>query len=480
MALETSREKRHWLPWEQDPEDCEDPERMVPFEELSPHLFVLDSVEECFYLILQFLIFLGVPDTKKSVLEKPTMGRAEKKSDNERKSNGSDAVFKPLITETLNDTNLFGSHLNFREENNTKFLNFEAVGPSLLKASCEDYYLFLCRVVQQALNVFEHSYRRKLTVLYIKLLGTRYLVRKKCASDKDKLKSFGKELKKQIKNILKSEEFRVCLPVYQEYGKLEEIMEHFDDAENVYTMALSIGTAAGNALDVTNRDFPFILDLYISYIQYEISRETEVCNGKHSNNVIYSLCSLIIDGKFSVANGSPAPGGNILKTKKKLLEMQKLYSRSLALNCGDDPEKDNEEIFAIKIVSFLALLQLLTVGFKPACLVFETSIEQIKDVFEDHVPHKLEDISLPAAKNPKTQYSQGKSKCNQSEKLRILENLYEDYLWLIEVSAKLDHLVRNGRMSRQSLRSVLASAIGVAPENQRFLLLLAQNQVCHF
>ncbi|XP_071552795.1 nuclear exosome regulator NRDE2-like [Panulirus ornatus] len=474
VTLETSRERRHWLPWEQDPEDCEDPERMVPFEELSPHLFVLDSVEECFYLILQFLKFFGVPDTKHPVLERPTMSRVEKTVDNGRKNNDSDHVFKPLIIETLNDTNLFRSHLTFQDD--TKILNFEAVGPSLLKASCEDYHLFLCRIIEQALNVFEHSYKRTLIILYIKLLGTRYLVKKKGASDKHTLKNFGKELKKQIKNILKSEEFRMCLPVYLEYGKLEEIMEHFDDAKNVYTMALSVGTRADNALDITSKDFPIILDLYISYIECEMSRETEACNGKHINNVMYSLCSLILDGKFSIANGSPATGGNILKTKKKLEELQELYNHSLAPNCVGGLEKDNEKNFAVKIVSFLALLQLVTVGCKPACLVFETSIKYIKNIFEDHVPHKLEDISLPAAKTYKALKSLEKSKCNPSEKLEILEKLYEDYLWFIEMSAQLDHLVRDNWMTQQSLRSVLASAIKVAPKNQRFLLLLAQNQ----
>nr|XP_045612142.1 nuclear exosome regulator NRDE2-like isoform X3 [Procambarus clarkii] len=478
LALETSRERHHWMPWEQDPEDCEDPERMVPFEELSPHLFILDTVEERFYLILQFLKFFGVPDTKSVLLHRSTVNKGQKINKNERKSaSSSDNAFEPQIIETLYDIDLFGLHFQFRKaDKNCEILNFDTVGPSLLNTSCEKYYEFLCRLLQQASDVFEQSYRNKLTVLYIKFLSEQYLIKKKNNYDKAMLKNFGRELKKHIKNTLKLEEFRMYLPVYQEYGKVEENMGHFDEAENVYATALTIGTVTGNALDVANLDLSAVMDLYSSYIHLEMDREAKLCNGKHSNNVMYSLCSIVIDGKFSVANGSPAPGGNVLKTKKKLNELLDLYSNSITFNSDNSATKDNEKLLAGKLVMFLAILELLTVGFQSACLIFEDIFDKINGICKGPVPHKLEDILLPSECVVKTPDLQEKSKNNVADKLTILESLYEDYVWLIEVSSQLEHLVSDSRMSPVSLRKVLTAAVKVAPENQRFLLLLAQNQ----
>lgn len=466
LALETSRERRHWLPWEQDPEDCEDPERMVPLEELLPHLFTLNSEEEKFYLVLQFLRFLGVPDIDASIchgLPTPKNPRSI--------SNKTGDIFRPLVIETLHDANLFGNHFHKKQSDTGKnILSFDAVGPSVAIPGCDDYYQFLCRAVQQAGSVFEIQHRKYLTLLHIKLLGMHYQA-KMSVGDNGKLKSLGKEIKKQIKSILKLEEFRMCLPVYQEYGKVEEAMGHVAEAENVYVTALTIGTASGKALEASNEDFQAVMDLYLSYIHLEMDQEIKICSGCHSNNIIQSICSLVSEGKFTAPDGSPASGGNLLKTKKKLLQLQDHHSLSLIDRNNGETEKESEKVLAIKAVTFLALIQLLTIGFRPACLVFESTIEKVNTA----APHKLEDTPLPT--EGKTNSNNTKKDKSNSVKGKILECLYEDYLWIIEASGRLGHLVRDGRMSPVCLRSVLNAALKVAPENPRFLLLLAQNQV---
>ncbi|KAK8396361.1 hypothetical protein O3P69_005419 [Scylla paramamosain] len=365
LALETSREMRHWLPWEQDPEDCEDPDRMVPLDELSPHLFTLISDEEKFYLVLQFLRFLGVPDIEDSSCQ----GLPNPKNPKSL-STKTGEVFRPLVIETLSDANLFGNHFHKKQNDADKnFLSFESVGPSVTMPVCDAYYQFLCRAVQQAASVFELQHRRYLTLLHIKLLGTHYQA-KVLTGNEGKLKSLGKEIKKQIKSILKSDEFRTCLPVYQEYGKVEETMGHVVEAENVYVTALTVGTASGKALESNNEDFS----------------------------------------------------------------------------------------------------ALLTIGFRPACLVFESTIEKVSEA----ASLKLEDTPLPS--EGKTNTRSTKKDHSKTIKAKILECLYEDYLWIIEASGHLGHLVKDGRMSPVCLRSVLTAALKAAPENPRFLLLLAQNQ----
>lgn len=465
LALELSRERRHWLPWEQDPEDCEDPERMVPLEELSPHLFTLESMEEKFYLVLQFLWFLGIPEIEDSSYQ----GLQSPKNPRSISTKTGD-IFRPLIIETLYDANLFGNHLCKEQCNaNKNILSFNAVGPSITE-SCDDYYLFLCRAVQQATTVFQHQHRKFLTLLHIKLLSTHYQIKVQRESNA-KLKSLEKEIKKQIKSILKSEEFRMCLPVYKEYGKMEETMGHVAEAENVYVTALTIGTASGKALDPSSADFRAVMDLYLSYIHLELNREVEACSGHHSNNILQSLCSLVNEGKFSAPDGSPASGGNLLKAKKKLLELQDHYGLIMNRMNSDGTVKQNEKVLAVKVVTFLALVQLLTIGFHPACLMFESIIEKVSNA----VPYKLEDITLPTER--KTNLKHEEKSAVSYEKAKVLESLYEDYIWIIESSRQLGHLVKDGKMSPMCLRSILVAALKVAPENLRFMLLLAQNQV---
>ncbi|MPC51499.1 Protein NRDE2 [Portunus trituberculatus] len=466
LGLETSREMRHWLPWEQDPEDCEDPDRMVPLDELSPHLFTLNSDEEKFYLVLQFLRFLGVPDIEDSSCQ-VLQSLKNPKSLSTKTGN----VFRPLVIETLSDANLFGNHFHQKPKNVDKnFLSFEALGPSVTMPVCDAYYLFLCRALQQAANVFEFQPRRYLTLLHIKLLGAHYQA-KVPTGNEGTLKSVGKEIKKEIKSILKSEEFRTCLPVYQVYGKVEETMGHVSEAENVYVTALTIGTTSGKALNSNNEDFRAVMDLCLCYIRLEMDQEVKSCTGCHSNNILQSVCSLVNEGKFVAPDGSLPLGGNLLKAKKKLLQLQDHHNHSEIDMSNSDTQKENEKILAIKSVTFLALIQLLTVGFRPACLVFESTIEKVSEA----ASIKLEDTPLPSAE--KTNAGNTKNDHSKIIKAKILECLYEDYLWIIEASGHLGHLVKDGSMSPVCLRSVVTAALKAAPENPRFLLILAQNQV---
>ncbi|XP_070578524.1 LOW QUALITY PROTEIN: nuclear exosome regulator NRDE2-like [Ptychodera flava] len=65
--LENKREQQHWLPWKPDgkkgetEDDCEDPDRLVLFDDFSSSLFKLETQEMKFHLLLRFLQFLGIP-----------------------------------------------------------------------------------------------------------------------------------------------------------------------------------------------------------------------------------------------------------------------------------------------------------------------------------------------------------------------------------------------------------------------------------
>ena len=58
LSLETSRMSRHWLPWRPDvrngetEEDCEDPERLIMFDDISAFLFEVTSEDTMLSLVL--------------------------------------------------------------------------------------------------------------------------------------------------------------------------------------------------------------------------------------------------------------------------------------------------------------------------------------------------------------------------------------------------------------------------------------------
>lgn len=67
LKVELSRDNSQLKPWQPDTEkgetddDCEDPERLVLFDDISSYLFKLESMANRLKLVLHFLEFLGVP-----------------------------------------------------------------------------------------------------------------------------------------------------------------------------------------------------------------------------------------------------------------------------------------------------------------------------------------------------------------------------------------------------------------------------------
>ena len=69
VKVEVSRDNSQMKPWQPDAEkgetddDCEDPERLVIFDDISSYLFKLEKMGNKLKLVLYFLEFLGVPVT---------------------------------------------------------------------------------------------------------------------------------------------------------------------------------------------------------------------------------------------------------------------------------------------------------------------------------------------------------------------------------------------------------------------------------
>ena len=206
VAMETSRSQRHWLPWRPDPdgqdqeESCEDPDRQVLCDDVTSCLVTLDSEREKFELVRQFLEVLGV-DTVSSA-------------------------------GTLNS----GSNVKF---SNDIFPASTFKVSDLLKQTencfvVESYRIedFVCNVTGQVALKFSSDYKQ---LLYKMLIRYRMERCKKNGSSGMEVK----QLKKWIKSLLKEEENRTSVALWEEYAHFESEFSSRDDVYKVLTVTLA-------------------------------------------------------------------------------------------------------------------------------------------------------------------------------------------------------------------------------------------------
>ncbi|KAK7074930.1 hypothetical protein SK128_027587 [Halocaridina rubra] len=466
LSLESFRERQHWLPWEQDPEDCEDPERMVNYDDIASHLYILDTLDEKFYLLLSFFQFLGVPYGHTLLVQWRTSSVKGLKSD----STESKDIFKPLTLDSIFDDRLFGRtpKLDFLHDNGKEVAGFHESGPTLLKSSCKEYCTFVCDALQQASKIMPQPYKTELLVLYVQVLGLKCWTLKNEKSSGFETQS--KDLKKSVKYILKRDEFRTCLALYQEYGTLEEIMDHYTEAETVYATALTLSTSSGTALDTEQLFFKDVMRLYTSYIHLEITLEAKSYSEHCRNNILQAICSLVQSGRFIINASTVVSGPVILRTKKQL---QELLDTSLddLLSYHRKGDCDSRVLLSVKLCTFLSLLHFFTVGFHSACQVFDNLIDKIDRDFENPT-YDVRNISLPGEKGIMKQ----EKATNKSLKALLLTRLIEEYLSLIEKLSQLEHEMKGAKLSPARKRSLLNIAVRVAPEHSTFLLQFALSQ----
>ncbi|XP_076048708.1 nuclear exosome regulator NRDE2-like [Oratosquilla oratoria] len=463
LMLEKCREKRHWLPWEQDPDECEDPDRMVSFETISPYLFTLTSDEETYYLVIKFLKFLGVGvpvEGETQVKLKDKMSVHDQKYGNE--SHKAEELFYPVRLETLGNEEVLGKLGDLQADGiNCNIFNFPSVGPSIREYNGEQLFWFALSVIEQVEMVLKSEYKAKLIIIYIRLIKMRLEVLKKFMP-KDKLKSTQKTLKKKVKRLVAKDELKEDLEVYLHYAKLEEALGNTEESAKLYMMTLH-----GQSVDTENPNFPILLKLYTSLVQVFFRHIEENRTGKEQ--LLSALCSLSIEGKFLPSSEYSTPA-NILRARNKY---QEISSNMLNLICTPIPEEkiaslDIKKDVLVMYTAFLSHIQLLTLGTKPACLVFEVVIEMLKKTIKKELYEQKKRHSGKGTFNPK-----------QTEIMQtVLEFLYEEYLGTVVISQRITFLLNDQRQNFApvTMRSLIREALEVSPRNTYFLQLQSQYQ----
>ncbi len=223
LEIELSRERKHWLPWRTGEEDPEDPDRMVPFEDINPFLFQFNEREQRLYLLLNFADFLGVP------MEEDCFFFSTVGSETISRLVGSD------------DTDVFSSDVDFQPDVNATIL--QRTGPDVLQDS--KFQSFCRSTFSQASKVLPEPCRTAAICLWLRL-EQKIFSETPFANDREK-KSMRKELKALVKELLQKDQKNVN--IYIEYARLEYKLDGFSSAWKVLQSVMtSFGDVANEAV----------------------------------------------------------------------------------------------------------------------------------------------------------------------------------------------------------------------------------------
>lgn len=226
LKIELLREHDHWLPWQPDLEkgqsedDCEDPERLVVFDDVKPVIFEVSKGFH-FQLVLAFLEFLSFTSTKfeLSVFENSVKG-LEETADS--------------LVESYSE-NVIGQRIN---------LVVKEIAVNLL----QQLRSYFCRRANTVLT---------LHLLEIQLSQYGHM---ETLSKTDK-----KEMRKILKYVLKEEQNRSNLKLWCAYIDLERIIGKPGESKGVAETALTMH--GGKQVDSISEESVGLISLYGTYCE---------------------------------------------------------------------------------------------------------------------------------------------------------------------------------------------------------------------
>ena len=300
LKVEALREAHHWLPWQpnvsegQTEEDCEDPERLVMFDDISPVLFTLPANLHI-HLMNFFLHLLGMNLTK----YKLTTLSCYKCS---------------LLQLSLSDIADMYEVLPLKGKSKTL--------PEDLVP--EDLGQFIIYSLQQALKQFKGQEQTMLTLILIE-----FHMHKLNQGKVDLSKSDKKELRKIVKNLLKEEQNRNNLIIWNAYVNVERLIGKQGEADVILETALAMHS--GKDVSVITEDTVGLLAVYRNYCEVVLKFkshdivalwEGQDCISKDMKQiVVQSLCCGLENRKFVKNKLEAVSSTTLLKMRSKFKKL---------------------------------------------------------------------------------------------------------------------------------------------------------------
>ncbi len=205
LELELERERRHWLPWRSSEEEAEDPDRAVPFEDLSPFVFQFNDPKEVFLLLVNFVHFLGVTYEDERFF--PT-------------SIASETVASTFVGS--DSANHILSDVSFQPDIIAPIL--QSTSPSFIEDSV--FQTFVRNIFSQSSNVLKGGFKTAAVCLWLRF---ELRVFEETSYDTVWLrKKRAKEVRAVAKGLLQNDQKNI--DIYLEYARLQHKMEGFKEA----------------------------------------------------------------------------------------------------------------------------------------------------------------------------------------------------------------------------------------------------------
>ncbi|XP_037066672.1 nuclear exosome regulator NRDE2 isoform X2 [Peromyscus leucopus] len=354
LAVERSRDQRHWRPWRPDKtkkqteEDCEDPERQVLFDDIGQSLIRLSSPALQFQLIEAFLQFLGVP-----------------------------SGFLPpasCLYLAMDESSIFDSELYDEKPLtyfNPSFSGISCVGymeqlgcPRWTKGHSREGEEFVRNVFHIVLPLFSGKHKSQLCLSWL-----RYEVAKViwCLHTKKKrLKSQGKNCKKLAKNLLKEPENRNNFCLWKQYAHLEWLLGNIEDARKVFDTALSM---AGSS-ELKDRE---LCELSLLYAELEMELSPD-SRGATTGRAVHVLTRLTESSPYGPYTGQVV-ATQVLKARKAY---EHALQDCLGQTCASDPATAESLDCLGSLVRCFMLFQYLTVGIDAAVQIYGQVFAKLK------------------------------------------------------------------------------------------------------
>ena len=346
--MEKSRTSRHWFPWKPDTEsgeteeDCEDPERLVLFDDISSCVIPVVDEKEQFRLIYCFIHFLGVP--------------------------------LQAVGCNTDVINKYCCHIDdgtFLKASSDIILNCTA-----LAVEDKQKLVFIENVVKYALPKLQSKYQTILLCIFLEF-KTKFIHNLAICGKKEK-KAAWKDLKKYAKSLLKEEQNRNNLLLWEAYAKIELQSGNIEEAYRILDTALLM--FGSTSLKSTDKDilrsacklFRTISEMLIEEMVKLKGEETRVQESK----VVYILSCLATADTYK-------PG--LEATPALTLKARKDFQQNLDEYMDKYPVLDDQIEFKYKQDTLIhwtvcfAYFQYLTVGIKASEIVYQNVFDKLED-----------------------------------------------------------------------------------------------------
>ncbi|XP_077999752.1 nuclear exosome regulator NRDE2-like [Glandiceps talaboti] len=399
--VENSREQQHWLPWKPDTkkgeteDDCEDPDRMVLFDDISSSLFKVTSLDLKFLLVLRFLHFLGIPtcpvySTACFQTERHFLVSLEDTSQVLQQSFSSSGLGWCLMCKGVNcglPTLDMETQSTCREK-----------GPWYQRSV--EFNELITQVFSQILHFFTGDARTHLTLVWLQYEAAKASI----GSKKSKHKT--KTARKFAKSVLKESHNRNNLLLWEAYAQFEWSAGNVDEARKVFDMALALYGQLGK--DVQSLDMKLAAaKLCHRYAELELGFDkvdqwTLNClkNNKTERLIVEESVknrALHILTRFGEGSIYSATSSNTSVNPLSVLKARNIYQQEFHKKAESHKENlssvSNIQVpcgsFIMHFTICYALFQYLSVGLQAATIIFEEGLTMLKSLCK--FPQRTED-----------------------------------------------------------------------------------------